>query len=70
LRNCWTPEILGQSHCVLQTIKGIETLGHIDEHFERYPSTETQYKKANTAGSTKVGVQMLDNLWRIRLINL
>ncbi|MBC7845054.1 MAG: tetratricopeptide repeat protein [Flavobacterium sp.] len=51
----------------LSPVDGFLSRGQIEEHFERYPSAETQYKKAIAAGSTKVGGQMLDNLYKNKM---
>jgi tetratricopeptide (TPR) repeat protein len=51
----------------LSPVDGFLSRGQIEEHFERYPSAETQYKKAIAAGSTKVGAQMLDNLYKNKM---
>lgn len=48
----------------LSPVDGFLSRGQIDEHFERYTAAEQQYKKAIAAGSTKVGAQMLDNLYK------
>lgn len=53
----------------LSPVDGYLTRGRIEEHFERYAAAEQQYKKAIAAGSTKVGVQMLENLNKKRGIN-
>jgi tetratricopeptide (TPR) repeat protein len=51
----------------LSPVDGFLSRGQIEEHFERYPSAETQYKKAIAAGSTKVGGQMLVNLYKNKM---
>jgi tetratricopeptide (TPR) repeat protein len=51
----------------LSPVDGFLSRGQIEEHFERYPSAETQYKKAIAAGSTKVGGQMLANLYKNKM---
>lgn len=50
----------------LSPVDGYLSRGQIEEHFKRYTAAEQQYKKAIAAGSTKVGAQMLDNLYKIR----
>lgn len=51
----------------LSPVDGYLSRGHIDEYFERYAAAENQYKKAIQAGSTKVGSQKLDNLYKHKL---
>lgn len=51
----------------LSPVDGYLSRGHIDEYFERYTAAENQYKKAIQAGSTKVGSQKLDNLYKHKL---
>ncbi len=51
----------------LSPADGYLSRGHIDEYFERYAAAENQYKKAIQAGSTKVGSQKLDNLYKHKL---
>lgn len=51
----------------LSPVDGYLSRGHIDEYFERYVAAENQYKKAIQAGSTKVGSQKLDNLYKHKL---
>lgn len=51
----------------LSPVDGYLSRGQIDEYFKRYPAAEQQYKKAIAAGSTKVGVQMLDNLYKNKI---
>lgn len=51
----------------LSPVDGYLSRGKIEEHFKRYSSAETQYKKAIAAGSTKVGAQMLDNLYKNKM---
>ncbi|MBP6757835.1 MAG: tetratricopeptide repeat protein [Flavobacterium sp.] len=56
----------------LSPVDGYLSRGQIDEHFKRYTAAEQQYKKAIAAGSTKVGGQMLANLYknkRIKSVN-
>lgn len=48
----------------LSVVDGYLSRGQIEEHFARYTSAETQYKKAIAAGSTKAGSQMLANLYK------
>lgn len=52
----------------LSPVDGYLSRGQIEEHFKRYAAAEQQYKKAIAAGSTKVGVQMLDNLHKNKRI--
>lgn len=51
----------------LSAVDGYLSRGQIEEHFERYTSAETQYKKAIAAGSTKTGSQMLANLYKNKM---
>lgn len=51
----------------LSPVDGYLSRGQIEEHFKRYAAAEQQYKKAIAAGSTKVGVQMLDNLHKNKM---
>ena len=51
----------------LSAVDGYLSRGQIEEHFERYTSAETQYKKAIAAGSTKAGGQMLANLYKNKM---
>ncbi len=51
----------------LSPVDGYLSRGHIDEYFERYAAAENQYKKAIQAGSSKVGSQKLDNLYKRKL---
>jgi len=51
----------------LLPVDGYLSRGQIDEHFKRYTAAEQQYKKAIAAGSTKVGGQMLDNLYKNKM---
>lgn len=51
----------------LSPVDGYLSRGHIDEYFERYAAAENQYKKAIQAGSSKVGPQKLDNLYKHKL---
>ncbi len=51
----------------LSPVDGYLSRGQIDEYFKRYPAAEQQYKKAIAAGSTKVGAQMLDNLYKNKM---
>lgn len=51
----------------LSPVDGYLSRGQIDEYFKRYAAAEQQYKKAIAAGSTKVGVQMLDNLHKNKI---
>lgn len=52
----------------LSAVDGYLSRGQIEEHFERYTLAETQYKKAIAAGSTKIGGQMLSNLYKKKKI--
>lgn len=52
----------------LSPVDGYLSRGQIEEHFKRYAAAEQQYKKAIAAGSTKVGVQMLENLHKNKRI--
>lgn len=51
----------------LSPVDGYLSRGQIDEFFERYTGAEEQYKKAIAAGSTKVGVKMLTNLYKNKM---
>lgn len=51
----------------LSPVDGYLSRGQIEEHFKRYTAAEQQYKKAIAAGSTKVGAQMLDNLYKNKM---
>ena len=51
----------------LSPVDGYLSRGQIDEHFKRYTAAEQQYKKAIAAGSTKVGGQMLANLYKNKM---
>ena len=51
----------------LSVVDGYLSRGQIEEHFARYTSAETQYKKAIAAGSTKSGSQMLANLHKNKM---
>ena len=51
----------------LSPVDGYLSKGQIEEHFGRYSSAETQYKKAIAAGSTKIGSQMLANLYKNKM---
>ena len=51
----------------LSPVDGYLSRGQIEEYFKRYPSAEQQYKKAIAAGSTKVGAQMLANLYKNKM---
>jgi tetratricopeptide (TPR) repeat protein len=48
-------------------VDGYLSKGQIEEHFGRYSSAETQYKKAIAVGSTKIGSQMLANLYKNKM---
>lgn len=51
----------------LSPVDGYLSRGQIDEYFKRYAAAEQQYKKAIASGSTKVGGQMLDNLYKNKM---
>jgi tetratricopeptide (TPR) repeat protein len=51
----------------LSPVDGFLSRGQIEEYFGRYPLAEQQYKKAIAAGSTKVGGQMLANLYKNKM---
>ena len=51
----------------LSPVDGYLSKGQIEEHFKRYILAEQQYKKAIAAGSTKVGGQMLANLYKNKM---
>jgi tetratricopeptide (TPR) repeat protein len=51
----------------LSPVEGYLSRGHIEEYFKRYTAAENQYKKAIQAGSTNVGSQKLDNLYKHKL---
>jgi tetratricopeptide (TPR) repeat protein len=56
----------------ISPVDGYLSRGQIEEYFKRYTAAEQQYKKAIAVGSTKVGGQMLDNLYknkRIKSVN-
>jgi tetratricopeptide (TPR) repeat protein len=52
----------------LSPVDGYLSRGQIEEYFKRYTAAEQQYKKAIAAGSTKIGGQMLDNLYKNKRI--
>ena len=52
----------------LSPVDGYLSKGQIEEYFKRYSLAEQQYKKAIAAGSTKVGGQMLANLYKNKMI--
>jgi tetratricopeptide (TPR) repeat protein len=52
----------------LSPVDGYLSRGQIEEHFKRYSVAEQQYKKAIAAGSTKIGGQMLSNLYKNKKI--
>ena len=52
----------------LSPVDGYLSRGQIDEHFKRYSAAEQQYKRAIAAGSTKIGGQMLANLYKNKKI--
>ena len=51
----------------LSPVDGYLSKGQIEEYFKRYILAEQQYKKAIAAGSTKVGGQMLANLYKNKM---
>jgi tetratricopeptide (TPR) repeat protein len=51
----------------LSPVDGYLSKGQIDEYFKRYSLAEEQYKKAIAVGSTKVGLQMLINLYKNKM---
>jgi tetratricopeptide (TPR) repeat protein len=51
----------------ISPVDGYLSKGQIEEHFKRYILAEQQYKKAIAAGSTKVGGQMLANLYKNKM---
>lgn len=51
----------------LSPVDGYLSRGQIDEYFERYTLAEEQYKKAIAAGSTKMGSQLLANLYKNKM---
>jgi hypothetical protein len=51
----------------LSPVDGYLSRGQIDEHYKRFPAAEQQYKKAIVAGSTKVGGQLLANLYKNKM---
>jgi tetratricopeptide (TPR) repeat protein len=51
----------------LSPVDGYLSRGQIEEHFKRYTAAEQQYKKAIDAGSTKLGGQMLANLYKNKM---
>lgn len=51
----------------LSLVDGYLSRGQIEEHFKRYTAAEQQYEKAIDAGSTKVGAQMLANLYKNKM---
>ena len=51
----------------LSPVDGYLSRGQIEEYFKRYQAAEQQYKKAIAAGSTKVGAQMLANLYKNKM---
>lgn len=51
----------------LSPVDGYLSKGQIEEYFKRYILAEQQYKKAIAAGSTKVGEQMLANLYKNKM---
>ena len=51
----------------LSPVDGYLSKGHIDEYFKRYVVAEQQYKKAIAVGNSKVGYQMLANLYKNKM---
>lgn len=51
----------------LSPVDGYLSRGQIEEYFKRYSAAEAQYKKAIAAGSTKVGGQLLANLYKNKM---
>ena len=51
----------------LSPVDGYLSKGQIEEYFKRYILAEQQYKKAIAAGSTKVGGQMLADLYKKKM---
>jgi tetratricopeptide (TPR) repeat protein len=51
----------------LSPVDGYLSKGQIDEHFGKYTSAEEQYKKAIASGSTKIGYQLLANLYKNKM---
>ena len=51
----------------LSPVDGYLSKGQIEEYFKRYSLAEQQYKNAIAAGSTKVGGQMLANLYKNKM---
>lgn len=51
----------------LSPVDGYLSKGQIEEYFKRYSLAEQQYKKAIAAGSTKIGSQMLANLYKNKM---
>jgi tetratricopeptide (TPR) repeat protein len=51
----------------LSPVDGYLSKGQIDEHFGKYTSAEEQYKKAIASGSTKIGSQLLANLYKNKM---
>ena len=51
----------------LSPVDGYLSKGQIEEYFKRYILAEQQYKKAIAAGSTKVGGQMLADLYKNKM---
>jgi tetratricopeptide (TPR) repeat protein len=51
----------------LSPVDGYLSKGQIDEHFGKYASAEEQYKKAIAVGSTKIGSQLLANLYKNKM---
>ena len=51
----------------LSPVDGYLSKGQIEEYFKRYSLAEQQYKKAIAAGSTKVGGQMLADLYKNKM---
>ncbi|MBG6109959.1 tetratricopeptide (TPR) repeat protein [Flavobacterium sp. CG_9.10] len=51
----------------LSPVDGYLSKGHIDEYFKRYAVAEQQYKKGIAVGNSKVGYQMLANLYKNKM---
>ncbi|MFV5685735.1 tetratricopeptide repeat protein [Flavobacterium sp. GB2R13] len=51
----------------LSPVDGYLSKGHIEEYFKRYKVAEQQYKKAIAVGGSKVGYQMLANLYKNKM---
>ncbi|EIA10317.1 secreted TPR-repeat containing protein [Flavobacterium frigoris PS1] len=51
----------------LSAVDGYLSRGHIEEYFKRYATAEQQYKKGISAGYSKVGYQMLADLYKNKM---